>query len=72
MVSMIHTATLNSANVFAEIQPVESFAIAPVVSALQKQVGCFNHRVVTLVAIMLKRVWLYFGNCTRQPERQLL
>jgi len=61
MVSMIHTATLNSASILLEMQPVESFAIAPVVSTLQKQVGCFNHRMVTLVTIMLKRVWLYFG-----------
>ena len=31
---------------------------------LQKQVGCFNHRVVTLVADKLERQWLrevYFG-----------
>ena len=26
--------------------------------ALQKQVGCFNHRVVTMVADKLKRMWL--------------
>ena len=25
---------------------------------LQKQVGCFNHRVVTLVAVKLERQWL--------------
>ena len=33
-------------------------------SALQKQVGCFNHRVVTIVADKLKRQWLpevFFG-----------
>ena len=27
-------------------------------NALQKQVGCFNHRVVTLVADKLERQWL--------------
>ena len=27
-------------------------------SSLQKQIGCFNHRVVTLVADKLKRQWL--------------
>ena len=40
----------------------------------QKQIGCFNHRVVTLVADKLKRQWLcivYFANCIRQPERKL-
>jgi len=26
---------------------------------LQKQVGCFNHRVVTMVADKLKRQWLW-------------
>ena len=25
---------------------------------LQKQVGCFNHRVITMVADKLKRQWL--------------
>ena len=33
-------------------------------TALQKQVGCFNHRVVTLVADKLERQWLpevFFG-----------
>ena len=33
-------------------------------NALQKQVGCFNHRVVTLVADKLERQWLrevFFG-----------
>ena len=33
-------------------------------SALQKQVGCLNHRVVTMVADKLKRQWLpevFFG-----------
>ena len=42
--------------------------------AQQKQIGCFNHRVVTLVADKLKRQWLcivYFTNCIRQPERKL-
>ena len=42
---------------------------------LKKQVGCFNHRVVTLVAILVgyTRFLLVFEtNCTRQPERQLL
>ena len=32
--------------------------------SLQKQVGCFNHRVVTLVADKLERQWLpevFFG-----------
>ena len=40
----------------------------------QKQIGCFNHREVTLVADKLKRQWLcivYFANCMRQPERKL-
>ena len=33
-------------------------------ATLQKQVGCFNHRVATLVADKLERQWLrevYFG-----------
>ena len=41
---------------------------------LQKPIGCFNHRVVTLVAEKLKRQWLcivYFANCIRQPEWKL-
>ena len=44
---------------------------------LQKQVDCFNHRVVTLVADKLERQWLWevcFGiktNCKRQPKGQL-
>ena len=29
-----------------------------VITALQKQVGCFNHRVVALVADKLERQWL--------------
>ena len=28
------------------------------INALQKQVGCFNHRVVALVADKLERQWL--------------
>ena len=44
------------------------------------QVGCFNHRVVALVAIMsyvniaIMRFLLVLEttDCTRQPERQLL
>jgi len=28
---------------------------------LQKQVGCFNHRVVTLIADKLERQWVCFG-----------
>ena len=44
---------------------------------LQKQVGCFNHRVVTLVADKLERQWLpevFFGmsNCIKQPKMQQL
>ena len=41
---------------------------------LQKQVGCFNHRVVALVADKLERQWLLEvalmlkTNCTRQPQ----
>ena len=41
---------------------------------LQKQIGCFNHRVVTLVAEELKRQWLcivYFANSIRRTERKL-
>ena len=34
-------------------------------STLQKQVGSFNHRVVTLVADKLKRQWLPRGGRTR-------
>ena len=33
--------------------PLETVIL--VVDSLQKQVGCFNHRVVTMVADMLKR-----------------
>ena len=47
-----------------------------VVIALQKQVGCFNHRVVALVADKLERQWsleVCFDvelktNCIRQPQ----
>ena len=38
----------------------------------QKQIGCFNHTVVSLVADKQMRQWLctvYFANCIRQPER---
>ena len=41
--------------------------------SLQKQIDCFNHRVVTMVAVNLKRQWLcivYFADCIRQPERK--
>ena len=44
---------------------------------LQKQVDCFKHRVVTLVADKLERQWLLevcFGiktNCKKQPKGQL-
>ena len=40
--------------------------------ALKKQIGCFNHRVVALVAIMSRFLFELETNCTRQPERQLL
>ena len=33
-------------------------AIKGAVVTLQKQVGCFNHRVVTMVADKLERQWL--------------
>ena len=39
-----------------------------------KQIVCFNHRVVPLVADKLKRQWLYifyFANCIRQSEGKL-
>ena len=42
--------------------------------ALQKQIGWFNHRVVTLVAGKQKRQWLctvYFADYIRQLERKL-
>ena len=44
---------------------------------LKKQVGCFNHRVVTTVADKLKRsgydrfALVLETNCIRQPNRQL-
>ena len=37
--------------------------------------GCFNHRVVTLVADKLNTQWLriiYFADCVKQPERKQL
>ena len=37
---------------------------------LQKQIGCFNRRVITMVTDQLKKQWLcivYFSNCIRQP-----
>ena len=43
-------------------------------STLQKQVGCFNHRVVTLVADKLKKQWFTLvlkSNSMRQPKGQL-
>ena len=42
-----------------------------VLATLQKQVGCFNYRVVTLVVYKLERQWGVKINCMRQPERQL-
>ena len=39
------------------------------VSMLKKHVGCFNRRVVTLVATVSFGIINY---CTKQPERQLL
>ena len=42
-------------------------------ASLQKQIGCFNHRVVTLVADKLKKQWLcivYSADCIRQLERK--
>ena len=54
------------------------------VNSLQKQVGCFNHRVVTLVAdywrdsgderfalVLMTTVLMTTGNCIRQPKTQL-
>ena len=38
---------------------------------LQKQIGCFNHRVVTLVADKPKRRTIYFADYIRQLERKL-
>ena len=41
---------------------------------LQKQIGCFNHKVVTLVADKQKRQWLctiYFADYIRQLESKL-
>ena len=57
--------------------------VSPYTAAtLQKQVGCLNHRVVTLVTYQLGRQWslleywlweLYLSiGSIRQPERQLL
>ena len=46
-------------------------------ATLKKQVGCFNHRVVTTVADKLKRpgyerfALVLENNCIRQPNRQL-
>ena len=43
------------------------------IPTVQKQISCFNHRVVTLVADKLRRQWLCnvnFANCIRQPERK--
>ena len=40
---------------------------------LQKQIGCFNYRVVTLVANKLKKHWLgYLLLLARQPLRNYL
>ena len=50
-------------------QPVHSR-----VSSLQKQVGCFNHRVVTLVADKLETercTMVWKTNWIRQPKKQL-
>ena len=38
--------------------------------ALQNQIGCFNHKMVTVVAGKLKSRWFYIANCIRQPERR--
>ena len=43
-------------------------------SCTAKQVGCFNHRVVTMVADKLQRQWFALvleTNCIRQPKGQL-
>ena len=55
-------------------QPLTRIMQVLTIVTQQKQIGCFNHRVVTLVADKLKRQWLcivYFANCIRQPERRL-
>ena len=41
---------------------------------IAKQIGCFNHRVVTLVADKLKKQWvciMCIADCIRQLERKL-
>ena len=43
----------------------------PIASSLQKQIGCFTHRVVTLVADKLKIQWLCTIYDIRQLERKL-
>jgi len=51
-----------------------NFVLGNLGNTQQKIIGCFNHRVVTLVADKLKRQRLcivYFANCMRQPERKL-
>ena len=49
-----------------------SLTLAPMIlHALQKQIGCFNNGVVTLVAGKQKRRWLctvYFADYIRQPR----
>ena len=42
--------------------------------SLQKQISCFNDRVVTLVVDKLKRLWLcivHLADCIRKPESKL-
>ena len=68
--SSVFTSSLPHSNAYQERWQLSIQSCA----TQQKQIGCFNHRVITLVGDKLKRQWLcivYFANCIRQPERKL-
>jgi len=54
----LFSLTLSNNDVIHSYMSVFNISFAVCVS-LQKQVGCFNHRVVTMVADKLKRQWLW-------------
>ena len=72
------TAFLSHTNIYTLAAPLAQWWLKSralvFIPTQQKQIGCFNHTVVTLVADKLRRQWLCnvnFANCIRQPERKL-
>ena len=67
---MVRPAAISNMRKFDKYQEYNLSA-----ATLQKQICCFNHRVVTLVADKLKkplvRLWLCITNCIMQPQSKL-